>query len=120
MAGRGISGEHPAAAAVRSITPSGGEPGTWDVTLVTHQGLPRGAPDDVLLARALRARGLLVELLPWNDPDADWQAGRLTMVRSAWDYHHDTDAWLAWIESVSEKTVLLNGGPTLRWNTDKR
>lgn len=90
------------------------------MTLVTHQGLPEGAPDDVLLAQALRAKGLVVRLLPWNDPDADWQAGRLTMVRSAWDYHHQAAAWLAWIESASEKTVLLNSGQTLRWNTDKR
>jgi glutathione synthase/RimK-type ligase-like ATP-grasp enzyme len=74
----------------------------------------------VLLAQAMRAKGLLVEFLPWNDPEADWQAGRLTMVRSAWDYHHHAAAWLAWIKSTSEKTVLLNSGQTLRWNTDKR
>lgn len=120
MAGRGVCAERLAAAAVSSITPSGGAPGTWDVTLVTHEGLPEGAPDDVLLAQAMRARGLLVEFLPWNDRDADWQAGRLTMVRSAWDYHHHSAAWLAWIASTSAKTVLLNGGQTLRWNTDKR
>ncbi|MDA8521558.1 ATP-grasp domain-containing protein [Acidovorax sp. NCPPB 4044] len=91
-----------------------------DVTLVTHRGLPGGAPDDLLLAAALRARGLAVRLLPWNDPEADWQAGRLAVVRSAWDYHHQTAAWLEWIASTREQTLLLNSGELLRWNTDKR
>lgn len=120
MAGRGVFAPHSPAAAVKSSKPTTSVSTTWDVTLVTHQGLPGGAPDDVLLAQALRAKGLAVRLLPWTDPEADWQTGGLTMVRSAWDYHHQIATWLAWIESTRQKTLLLNSGQTLKWNTDKR
>jgi hypothetical protein len=44
----------------------------FEVTLVTHRGLPEGAPDDVLLANMLREAGLKVSTTPWNAPAHDW------------------------------------------------
>lgn len=91
-----------------------------DVSLVTHQGLPQGSDDDQLLAEALRAQGCSVRLAVWNDPNVDWGAGRLTLIRSTWDYHLQPRDWLAWIDRVAAQTRLVNSPRLLRWNTDKR
>lgn len=92
----------------------------FDVTLVTHQGLPQGSDDDQLLAEVLRAQGSQVRFAVWNDPDVDWSAGRLTLIRSTWDYHLQAAAWLAWMARASARTRLINPPGLLRWNTDKR
>ena len=93
---------------------------SFDVTIVTHAALPDGAPDDRLLARALAERGAAVRFAVWDDPAVDWAASRLTIVRSAWDYHRKPQAWLAWVDAVQSRTRLENPPAVLRWNTDKR
>ena len=60
--------------------------------MATHRLLPQGAEDDQLLALALEREGLSVQFAVWNDPAVEWQAGALTVVRSTWDYHLQTDA----------------------------
>jgi hypothetical protein len=90
----------------------------FEVTLVTHRGLPEGAPDDVLLANMLREAGLKVSTTPWNAPAHDWRSSRVCLVRSTWDYHAHPREWLEWIDKVSSITQLLNPAELLRWNTD--
>lgn len=90
-----------------------------DVTLVTHTGLPGGAPDDLLFVDALRRRGLRARFAVWDDPEIDWSASPLAVVRSTWDYHHSPDRWLAWIAAAGAATTLLNAPEVVRWNTDK-
>lgn len=92
----------------------------FDVTLVTHHGMPQGAQDDQLLAEALQRSGQTVRFAVWNEPSVDWSASRITLVRSTWDYHLMPAAWLAWIESTGRQTCLINPPALLRWNTDKR
>lgn len=93
---------------------------TVDVTLVTHRGLPEGAPDDVLLANKLREQGLTVNAIPWDEQTYDWRYSRVSLVRSTWDYHAHPRAWEEWVQKVSAATRLLNPPGLLRWNTDKR
>ncbi|MDI4633384.1 hypothetical protein J7U46_10020 [Pelomonas sp. V22] len=92
----------------------------FDVTLVTHQGLPQGSEDDLLLAEALRAQGCAVRCAVWNDAAVDWSASRLTLIRSTWDYHLMPAAWLAWLDQAAVQTRLVNPVTLMRWNTDKR
>ena len=92
----------------------------WDVTVATHRLLPQGAVDDRLLATALEREGLSVRFAVWNDPAVDWHAGALTVVRSTWDYHLESHAWLQWLCVAGRQTRLLNPPELLRWNTDKR
>ena len=92
----------------------------YDVTLVGHEGAPDGAPDDVLLAGALRKLGKSVRFAVWNNSGIDWALSPLTVVSSTWDYYHRPKLWLNWVSLAEKSTSLLNSPQALRWNMDKR
>ena len=89
------------------------------VALVTCAALPDLDADDHLLRDALRARGVEVSAVQWDDPDADWSGFDLVLIRSTWDYHERRDDFIAWAEVVAKVTTLHNPVEVLRWNTDK-
>jgi glutathione synthase/RimK-type ligase-like ATP-grasp enzyme len=73
--------------------------------------------DDRLLIDAL---GPGAEPVVWSDPDVDWDAFDIAVIRSTWDYidHGRTfGEALARIESSS--CVLANPAAAVAWNTDK-
>jgi glutathione synthase/RimK-type ligase-like ATP-grasp enzyme len=94
--------------------------GRADVTIVTHAGLPQGAPDDLILADALRRQGASVRFAVWDDGGVDWGASPVALVRSTWNYHRTPGRWLDWLARAAAATRLLNPPAVLRWNTDKR
>lgn len=73
-------------------------------------------PDLPLLTAAAARAGIRAEAAVWDDPDVDWEAYDLVVVRSCWDYVPQRDAFLAWAQSVPR---LANSSAVLRWNTDK-
>jgi glutathione synthase/RimK-type ligase-like ATP-grasp enzyme len=75
--------------------------------------------DDQRLLAALHAFGLTARAAMWDDPGVDWSAFSLCIIRSAWDYHHRRDAFLAWAERVAGTTILCNPLPVIQWNTHK-
>ncbi|HYD51573.1 MAG TPA: hypothetical protein VEA99_03055 [Gemmatimonadaceae bacterium] len=91
------------------------------IALVTHRGLPRLSPDDQLLVPALAARGVRAEPAAWDDPDVDWSAFDAAVMRSAWNYHLETERFDAWLRQMETSGVRLWNSPALlRWNADKR
>jgi hypothetical protein len=90
-----------------------------DVALVTYRGLPELDPDDRPLAAALRAQGLAVAIVAWDDDAFDWASARLVFLRNPLDYFHRLDEFLAWAERVSRLTALVNPLAALRWNLHK-
>ncbi len=92
---------------------------TVDVALVTWSGLPELDPDDRPLAAALRARGLEVAIVAWDDPAFDWATARLVLLRNPWDYYRRLGEFLAWAATVTDRTALWNPLPALRWNLHK-
>ena len=91
-----------------------------DVLLVTCGALPDGEDGGHLLVEALRARGLGATWVAWDDPGVAWSSARLVAVRSAWDYEHQRDRFLAWARDVEAAVPLVNSAAVLAWNTDKR
>jgi hypothetical protein len=87
------------------------------VALVTSDLYPDLYADDHPLRDALRARGVAVDAVRWDDPAADWAAYDLTVLRSPWDYSARRDAFVAWARSVPR---LANPADVVEWNTDKR
>lgn len=81
-----------------------------------HAGL---APDDRILQDAMRARGWDAAPAVWDDPEVDWAAADMAIVRSTWDYSHRRDAFLEWADHVEAVSRLANPADTIRWNTDK-
>jgi hypothetical protein len=76
-------------------------------------------PDEPLLVRALASRGVTAELVCWDDASFDFSRVRGCVIRSTWDYTERRDAFVAWAERTSEKTLLMNDAETVRWNTHK-
>ena len=75
--------------------------------------------DDDLAIAPLAARGIAVETIPWNDPDADWARYALVVVRSTWDYQHHAGEFLATLEQIEGVTRLCNSAAIARWNMRK-
>ncbi|MDQ2699811.1 MAG: hypothetical protein M3Y23_00605 [Actinomycetota bacterium] len=89
------------------------------VAYVTSEPRQAAWEDDQLSAEVLESRGTDVDFIAWDDPDTDWQAFDLVVVRSPWDYAGRLDEFLAWADSVGPEK-LHNSPGVLRWNTDKR
>lgn len=90
------------------------------IYIVTHKGLPKGAPDDRLLAEEIVRKGGRAQIVAWDAAEADWpQSGKL-VIRSAWNYHLNVSAWYNWIDIVSAQCAVVNSPALLRWNADKR
>ena len=91
-------------------------PGNPTVALVTCDLFPDLWDDDFPLRDALRARGVEVDAVRWDDATADWTAYALTVIRSPWDYVPRREQFVAWAASVPR---LLNPADVVAWNTDK-
>lgn len=89
---------------------------TPKIALATCSVLPQLDPDGAPLVRALTARGIDASSAVWDDPEIDWAAFDLVVVRSTWDYSTRRDDFVDWANAVPH---LLNPAPVLRWNTDK-
>ncbi|HSP56343.1 MAG TPA: hypothetical protein VLS25_12235 [Dehalococcoidia bacterium] len=99
------------------IAPPGSPP---LVLIATETALPEPDPDEDLLMEALAAAGLEPRLAAWDDPDVDWSAARLTVIRSTWDYHHRHETFLDWARRIAVQTTLCNPADAVAWNSHKR
>jgi uncharacterized protein GlcG (DUF336 family) len=87
------------------------------VALVTSDLFPDLYDDDFPLRDELRARGVEVDAVRWDDPTADWAGYDLAVIRSTWDYAPRRDEFVKWARSVRR---LANPADIIEWNTDKR
>ncbi len=90
------------------------------VYFATRMAAPGIDPDDEPLRMTLEERGVEVRPAVWSDPDVDWSAADLCLIRSTWDYHRHLREFIGWVERVAAVTCLWNGVELVRWNTDKR
>jgi len=96
------------------------------IAVITCRSDPDAQLSDQLYCQALTARGAKVEVIQWNGDETASSAASLlgfdaVVMRAPWDYHHDLQAFLAWIDSLDEVGVrLANPAPLVRWNVDKR
>ena len=80
----------------------------------------RGTDDDEpLLVAALDRAGARVEVVVWDDPEVDWSAAEVTVIRSTWDYTMRVERFLAWARRIESLTTLVNPAEVLAWNSDK-
>jgi hypothetical protein len=89
------------------------------VRLVTAKHLPELAPDDQELLHALRRLDVDTEIAIWDDPNVDWAAAPVTVIRSVFDYHLRRDEFVAWVDRVEPLTALHNAADIIRWNSHK-
>lgn len=89
------------------------------VAIVTCKVLPEPDPDEDLLLRALTEAGLDPTLAAWDDETVDWAGFDLAVLRSAWNYIDDLDAFLDWAVRAGASTHLFNPVEVVQWNTHK-
>ncbi len=81
----------------------------------------RGRDEDEPLAlAALQRTGVAVDILDWDDPDANWSQYDRVVLRSTWDYPQRLPEFLSWLETVDAVSELVNPLATVRWNQDKQ
>ena len=84
------------------------------IALATCDWLPELDPDDAPLRAAL---GDQAEPAIWSDPDVDWSAYDVVLVRTIWDYFERHAEFLEWLDRVP--VPMWNPADTLRWNSEK-
>ncbi|MCE7883923.1 MAG: hypothetical protein DYH08_08715 [Actinobacteria bacterium ATB1] len=89
------------------------------IAIVTARDLDFTPPDDAPLLHSLTGAGAETSLVAWNDPDVDWGAWDLAVIRSTWDYHRAHDDFLDWLDHTQGKVRLVNEPATIRWNSHK-
>jgi glutathione synthase/RimK-type ligase-like ATP-grasp enzyme len=83
------------------------------LALATCARLPDLAPDDRRLLPHLPALGIAATPAIWNDPEVRWRDFDAVLLRSCWDYHHQVDAFLAWLAMLEAQRVLVWNPPAL-------
>ncbi|MDO4612758.1 MAG: glutathione synthetase [Actinomycetaceae bacterium] len=86
------------------------------VTLVTCRDYPQLQADEAGLPDALAERGMDPQIVCWDDPDVDWEAANVCVVRSVRDYAGRRQSFVDWAHSVPK---LLNPADVIEWATDK-
>lgn len=86
------------------------------IAIVTTRELPVLDADEALLLPLLPE----ADVACWDDPDVNWAAYELVVIRSTWNYTDHLDEFLAWATRVSQVTRLVNPVDVMEWNTDKR
>ena len=89
------------------------------VALVTaHEALPLDEDLSPLVA-ALGEVGVCADTPVWDDPQVDWAAYDLAVLRSTWDYAERIGEFLEWVQRCEAVTRVINPLSVVRWNTDK-
>lgn len=71
------------------------------------------------LVEALDARGLVCDVVDWDDPAIDWAGFDVAVLRSTWDYTMRLAEFLAWLDRADACARLLNPAAVVRWSADK-
>jgi len=87
---------------------------TTDLERVGHEDVDRPFHE-----RAAAAAGLGLEHPCWGDPDVDWDAYDLVVLRSPWDYTTRQREFLEWLDRVESLAAVHNPPSLVRWNLDK-
>ncbi len=87
------------------------------VAVATSADVPALDRDGPLLLTALADAGAIVDVTVWDDPEVDWRAHDLVLLRSTWDYHLRRDEFLAWAQRCRATSNPIG---VIRWNSDKR
>lgn len=86
--------------------------------IATCRPLPEPDVDEDLLLAALRSAGIDARMAAWDEP-AEWRDPVPTVVRSTWNYIHDTRAFSQWVRAAAARAPLWNPPQVLLGNLHK-
>ena len=68
---------------------------------------------------AFAAAGIDLDHAAWEDPDIEWEAFDLVVVRSAWNYVDRLDDFREWLHARRPLLTMHNPVDLIEWNMDK-
>jgi O-ureido-D-serine cyclo-ligase len=71
------------------------------------------------LVEALERAGARVATPCWDDPQVDWSAFDVAVLRSTWNYVERIVEFRQWARRCASQTRLFNPPAVVEWNTDK-
>jgi len=71
------------------------------------------------LRPAFAARGMTVQDVSWDDPEAGWSSYGAVIIGTTWDYWDRQAEFLAALERIQAATRLYNPAELVRWNIHK-
>jgi hypothetical protein len=90
------------------------------IALATSKGFSNLTDDDRSLLQPLRDHGIHATAAIWSDPNCDWAAYDMVVIRSCWDYHLRVSEFVSWIDSLEARQIKVWNAPsTIRWNVNK-
>ena len=76
--------------------------------------------DRAPLTDALVALGPEVVSVPWEEPDVDWLASDLVLIRSPWNYSDRPAEFRRWLSARRDCANFHNPVAVIEWNIEKR
>lgn len=90
------------------------------VALVTATAALGTDEDLQPLLDAVERQGITASAPCWDDPNVEWDAFDLAVLRSTWDYVPRYDEFLRWLDATEQRVRVLNPSTVIRWSTNKR
>lgn len=92
------------------------------VALATSVDAPTFIPAELTLLVAACARlGFDARPAVWDDREMNWAAFSGVLIRTCWDYHLKSEAFVDWLDRLDRTGIpVWNPTPLIRWNIDKR
>ncbi len=76
--------------------------------------------EDEILSSVLNELGFSNQIVPWSDPNINWDDFSAILIKSTWDYFDYYPQFLEWIEKIkSLNKPVLNDLDTIKWNSSK-
>lgn len=72
-----------------------------------------------MLVRAFGDRGIVAEIVDWDDASVEWSRFAAAILRSPWDYHRRHDEFVQWLVATGSQTRVFNPPAIVAWNIDK-
>ena len=88
------------------------------IAIASCRNLPDWEQDDRPFFNELKRLDIDYQVLAW-DSDTDWSQFDACLLRTTWDYQDRIDEFMAWVDTVSKQTQLINGKEIISWNSHK-
>jgi glutathione synthase/RimK-type ligase-like ATP-grasp enzyme len=88
------------------------------IAIVTSKVNPL-ADGEMLLPSALEKAGYSIDIESWDDQSVSWNQYNYAIIRTPWNYINNPEAFLRWLNRVSNETPVFNHPNLIKWNIDK-
>ena len=74
---------------------------------------------DNLLIEPMKKIGWIAEEISWRNENINWNDYDAVIVRSTWDYQHDSEKFIGVLEKINTASHLENDIDLMKWNMNK-